>query len=404
MATGVMDPRGVLRGRCDSPGCSCRHYAFTESGKCALCFHHPAKHLKVGPNSGAGQFHTPPQQHAHYVPAPSASFATNSGPILNNCSAIGCTRKVHYDPELGPFDYCSPECRDRDLLPRERERLRKEIEANKASMATTVIPTFTPEPSSPSSSRASNSASYTPPSSSKDHSSSSAPSASTFSGKVVAAGTTIDGKKRVMVTFEKSSNEPLGIITTQLPGEAGFRIVGVQLKTPAYHAMKEGQIKFLDVITQLNEDNIESKKWFEQITKSKTRPLLTIQRNQNTPSGIKSLFNKVEKFPTATHIRMAVNPAHISAVDFGIEPFKTTTGTGPITGYYFGVIDDKGGYTAHMSGITIRDEVILYGTMNSKQITEGRVPFSETSFKDDIERAKKDGKHLVLALKNHPMV
>jgi hypothetical protein len=143
----------------------------------------------------AGQFHTPPQQHAHYVPAPSASFATNSGPILNNCSAIGCTRKVHYDPELGPFDYCSPECRDRDLLPRERERLRKEIEANKASMATTVIPTFTPEPSSPSSSRASNSASYTPPSSSKDHSSSSAPSASTFSGKVVAAGTTIDGKK-----------------------------------------------------------------------------------------------------------------------------------------------------------------------------------------------------------------
>ena len=121
----------------------------------------------------------------------------------------------------------------------------------------------------------------------------------------------------------------------------------MQLKTPAYHAMKEGQIKFLDVITQLNEDDIESKKWFEQITKSKTRPLLTIQRNQNTPSGIKNLFNKgstsfvaqrciyfyyfssftVEKFLTATHIRMAINPTHISAVDFGIEPLKTTTGT-----------------------------------------------------------------------------
>ena len=149
----------------------------------------------------AGQFHTPtpPQQHAHYdVPAQvysSASFAANSGPFLNNCSAIGCTRKMHYDPELGPFDYCSPECRDGDLLPRERERLRKEIEANKASMATTVIPTFTPEPSSPYSSRASNSASYTPPSSSKDDSHSSAPSASTFNAKVVAAGTTIDGKK-----------------------------------------------------------------------------------------------------------------------------------------------------------------------------------------------------------------
>ena len=108
--------------------------------------------------------------------------------------------------------------------------------------------------------------------------------------------------------------------------------------------MKEGLIKFLDVITQLNEGDIESKKWFEQITKSKTRPLLTIQRNQNTPSGIKNLFNKgsiyliccpevyyfssftVEKFLIATHIRIAINPALISAVDFGIEPFKTTTG------------------------------------------------------------------------------
>jgi hypothetical protein len=164
--------------------------------------------------------------------------------------------------------------------------------------------------------------------------------------------------------------------------------------------MKEGLIKFLDVITQLNEDDIESKKWFEQISKSKTRPLLTIQRNQNTPSGIKNLFNKVEKFLTATHIRMAINPAHVSAVDFGIEPLKTTTGTGQKTGYFLGVMD-KRDYTAHMSGITIRDEVILYGTMNSKQITEGRAPLSEITFKDDIERAKKDGKHLVFALKNH---
>ena len=141
---------------------------------------------------------TPSQQHTHYVPAqvyPSASLAANTGPSVNNCSAIGCTRKVHYDRELGPFDYCSPECRNRDLLPRERERLTKEIEAIRASMATTVISTFTPEPSSPSRSRASNSASYIPPSSSKDDSHSSASSASTFSGKVVAAGTTIDGKK-----------------------------------------------------------------------------------------------------------------------------------------------------------------------------------------------------------------
>ena len=66
-------------------------------------------------------------------------------------------------------------------------------------------------------------------------------------------------------------------------------------------------------------------------------------------------------------------------------------------------MNDKAGYTAHMSGITIRDQVILYATMNSKQITEGRVPLSEISFKDDIEKAMKDEKHLVFMLKNYPM-
>ena len=71
-----------------------------------------------------------------------------------------------------------------------------------------------------------------------------------------------------------------------------YRIVGVQMKSPAYHALKEGQLRFLDVITQLNEDDIQSKEWLEHTTKSKTRPMLTIQRNNSTPSGIKNLLNK----------------------------------------------------------------------------------------------------------------
>lgn len=48
-------------------------------------------------------------------------------PSLKACPAEGCHNKVHYDPELGPFDYCSPACRDRHLLPQERERLKKDI-------------------------------------------------------------------------------------------------------------------------------------------------------------------------------------------------------------------------------------------------------------------------------------
>ena len=68
--------------------------------------------------------------------------------------------------------------------------------------------------------------------------------------------------------------------------------MGIQLNTPAHHALKDGHIKFLDVITQLNEDDIESKEWFEHSTKSKTRPLITILRNQNTAFGIKHFLNK----------------------------------------------------------------------------------------------------------------
>ena len=123
---------------------------------------------------------------------------------------------------------------------------------------------------------------------------------------------------------------------------------------------------------------------------------------------------------------MAINPAHIAAVDFGITPLKNTTGTvsihiiiiiiiikivvnvivyfqGELTGFFLGVSDEEG-YTAQMSGITIRDQVILYATMNSKTITEGRMPTYEPGFKDDIKKAKEDGKHLIFALKNNPIV
>ena len=64
------------------------------------------------------------------------------------------------------------------------------------------------------------------------------------------------------------------------------------MKTPAYHALKEGQIKLLDVITHLNEDEIISRESLDRNTRDKTRPMLTIRRNQNTASGIKNLLSK----------------------------------------------------------------------------------------------------------------
>ena len=72
---------------------------------------------------------------------------------------------------------------------------------------------------------------------------------------------------------------------------AQLRILGVELYSPAYKALKEGDIKFFDVITELNEERVTMGVLFRQNTRDKTRPELTLKRNRNTPS-IKTLLTK----------------------------------------------------------------------------------------------------------------
>ena len=62
------------------------------------------------------------------------------------------------------------------------------------------------------------------------------------------------------------------------------------------------------------------------------------------------------------------------------------------------------GCTAHLSGVTTKDEVLMYAVMDSKQITEGKVPTTDIygGFKSDIHKAQIDGKHIILVLKRHP--
>ena len=67
--------------------------------------------------------------------------------------------------------------------------------------------------------------------------------------------------------------------------------MGFELGTPAYDEFKSGKIKLLDVITQLNEDDIDSKEEFQRSTRDKTIPLLTLERKRTTPS-IKNLLTK----------------------------------------------------------------------------------------------------------------
>ena len=68
-------------------------------------------------------------------------------------------------------------------------------------------------------------------------------------------------------------------------------IVGFDLTSPAYDKFKNGKIKLLDVITQLNEEDIDSKEAFQRSTRDKTMPLLTLERKRTTPP-IKSLLIK----------------------------------------------------------------------------------------------------------------
>lgn len=76
---------------------------------------------------------------------------------------------------------------------------------------------------------------------------------------------------------------------------------------------------------------------------------------------------------------------------------------GETTGFYL-MLSNEDHCTAQLSGITTRDKVLLYSFMNSKVITEAKTPLVEDTFKDDIKKAKADGKHLVLVLKKEPIV
>ena len=60
-------------------------------------------------------------------------------PDLPLCLADGCTNKVWYEfdlqnQDLRAFSYCSPECRDRHLLPIRKHKLQEELEEMKVEL------------------------------------------------------------------------------------------------------------------------------------------------------------------------------------------------------------------------------------------------------------------------------
>ena len=72
-------------------------------------------------NAGGSVPQSYPSSHIQY------HQPTRPHPQLPQCQANGCFNLVHYDPSLPEglrqFSYCSPECRDRHLLPIEKVNL-----------------------------------------------------------------------------------------------------------------------------------------------------------------------------------------------------------------------------------------------------------------------------------------
>ena len=128
------DIQGVLRGSCKKCG-DCSAYRVPTSGVlCAACRHPPGLHQNMDQPqpqqfTSAQPSGVPYYDGTGYAPYGSEYSAPVQAqlPSLPTCKRRDCSNPVHYDPTFGPFEYCSPQCRDAHLLEPEREKLLNDI-------------------------------------------------------------------------------------------------------------------------------------------------------------------------------------------------------------------------------------------------------------------------------------
>ena len=146
------DSRGVMRGKCKE--CTtCDGYHGGKLGmKCTLCHHSPTSHQNMSGHPTRQSTFPDPLMHdptsdtpagirtwrlkAKLAIAFSPSILSDTGysqdqypkVSLPICKATGCDKTVHLQDGIGAFDYCSPKCRDRHLIPKEQVKLEKDLE------------------------------------------------------------------------------------------------------------------------------------------------------------------------------------------------------------------------------------------------------------------------------------
>ena len=104
-----------------------------------------------------------------------------------------------------------------------------------------------------------------------------------------------------------------------------------------------------------------------------------------------SVFIQVERYSDGT---FKYDFCHNSCLCTGnISPVQG------LVGLILGVCDDDSS-SAHLSGVTLRDEALMYAEMGRRQIGDGKIPSTTCTaeFQQDISKALNDGKHLILVL------
>ena len=110
-----VDKQGKDRGGCKEEGCDCAEYERTDkSAKCGACRHVPAKHVLKGITRPPAGFTTCFRCQKFYSEEKHGMcYHCHQRPP---CTTPSCNEPSFKDPDFGIFAYCSPECRDRDLV------------------------------------------------------------------------------------------------------------------------------------------------------------------------------------------------------------------------------------------------------------------------------------------------
>ncbi|XP_064399750.1 uncharacterized protein LOC135346156 isoform X1 [Halichondria panicea] len=387
MSSPVTDSRGVLRGRCTS--CNCSGYQGGTAGlKCSICTHPPGKHQNITPGFAAQTYVTTGSSRPSNTSDAHGGYSYQNPPETGPCSANNCNKPCYYDPSVGEFDYCSPSCRDKHLLPKEKKSLQDDLKAFEYQVK---LPVSGGEKRGIGAHTAGGESEYqSTQASGGRHSYSSAVS----SGSQATTRSSSSGRQTtIKVFFQKSPSNDIGLIVSEeiyrCDTFSGLLVLGFEYNTKAEYLITTNEVRVLDVITSLNDKKISPLTYKEEATKNRSCSL-ELKRWISLPQ-LKPLMDKAE-FSNPTALVAVMNPkdypncSTAKGFGLGITSLLSTTS----------VVSVTANTPARFSRLEYGDEIIAYGFVKKNKLEIGKDALSLTT---NLEEAAKDGKTLVLVVK-----